>query len=67
LAVALASFTGVVAGCTQTVGEGDPDIEAARSFDGYPLYWVGEHFEQWDLEHLSARPDGFTTFSYGTC
>jgi hypothetical protein len=67
LAVTLALFTIAVAGCTRTVGEGDPDIEAARSFDGYPLYWVGEHFEQWDLEHVSVRPDGFSTFSYGTC
>ena len=28
--------------CTQTVGEGDPDLDAARSFDRHPLYWVGE-------------------------
>ena len=67
MAVSLATFAVAGAGCTQTVGEGDPDIEAARSFDGYPLYWVGEHFEQWDLEHVSVRPGGFTTFSYGTC
>jgi len=67
LAAALALSALAVAGCTQTLGEGDPDIDAARTFDRYPLYWVGEHFEEWDLEHVEVRPDGFTTFSYGTC
>lgn len=47
--------------------DGDPDIDAARSFTGYPLYWVGERFERWELEHVEVRPDGFTTFVYGTC
>lgn len=54
-------------GCTQTVGEGDPDIDAARTFDAYPLYWVGGRFEDWDLEHASVNPDGFSSFIYGTC
>ena len=57
----------VAAGCTSSVGEGDPDIDAARTFTGYPLYWVGERFEEWDLEYVEVRPDGFSTFSYGTC
>jgi hypothetical protein len=64
---ALALLTITLVGCTRTVGEGDPDVEAARSFAGYPLYWVGEHFEDWDLEYVAVRPDGFTTFGYGTC
>jgi len=64
-AVALVLFTVAVAGCTQTVGEGDPDIEAARSFDGYPLYWVGEHFEQWDLEHADASHQAKATERLG--
>lgn len=56
-----------LAGCSRTVGDGDPDIDAARTFDGYPLYWVGEHFEEWDLEHVSVRRSGFSVFHYGTC
>lgn len=56
-----------LAGCTQTVGAGDPDIEAARTYDGYPLYWVGERFEQWELEYVAVQPGGFSTFGYGTC
>lgn len=49
------------------LGNGDPDVEAARSFEGYPLYWVGERFGEWELEYVEVRPGGFTTFSYGTC
>jgi len=64
-ALALGSF--LLAGCTRTLGEGDPDVEAARTFDRYPLYWVGEHFEEWDLEHINVAPGGFSTFIYGTC
>jgi hypothetical protein len=61
---------------TITVGEGDPDIEAARQFDRYPLYWVGEHFEGWDLEHVDVtavksdergRRLEMAVFRYGTC
>jgi hypothetical protein len=65
--VALALSLVAVAGCSRTLGEGDPDIEAARTFDGFPLYWVGERFEKWDLEHFSISPGGFAVFSYGTC
>lgn len=67
LAIALALAAGALAGCARTVGDGDPDIGAARTFEGYPLYWVGERFEEWDLEYVEVRPDGFTTFGYGTC
>lgn len=66
-ATAVAISAVAFAGCARTVGDGDPDIDAARTFEGYPLYWVGEHFEQWDLEYVEVRPDGFTTFGYGTC
>ncbi len=67
LAVLSALVASVAVSCSNTVGEGDPDIDAAASFTGYPLYWVGERFEDWDLEHVSVRPDGISTFSYGTC
>jgi hypothetical protein len=70
-----------LAGCTGstetiTVGEGEPDIESARQFDRYPLYWVGEHFEGRDLESVNvkaARSDArghrrkAAVFRYGTC
>jgi hypothetical protein len=61
-AVSLAMSACAVAGCTRTA-----DIEAARSFDRYPLYWVGERFEKWDLEHVDLAAGGFSTFIYGTC
>ncbi len=57
-AAVLALLSVVLVGCARTVGDGDPDVEAARTFDGYPLYWVGEHFEQWDLEYVAVRPGG---------
>jgi hypothetical protein len=56
-----------LAGCMRSVGDGDPDVESARTFQDYPLYWAGERFEQWDLEHVSVNPSGFSTFIYGTC
>jgi hypothetical protein len=66
LAVSLVSAF-LVTGCARSVGEGNADIEGARSFDRYPLYWVGEHFEKWDLEHVDLAARGFSTFIYGTC
>ena len=45
----------------------DPDLDAARRFERYPLYWVGDRFEQWDLVHVEIGPGAFTTFVYGTC
>jgi hypothetical protein len=49
------------------VGGGTPDVEAAQKFDRHPLYWVGTHFEKWDLEHVEIGSAAFVTFSYGTC
>jgi hypothetical protein len=58
---------GVVAGCSGTTSREEPDIEAARKFDGHPLYWVGKRFEQWDLEYISLGQEEFSSFIYGTC
>ncbi len=45
------------------------DLDEARRFDGYPLYWVGERFEKWKLDNildLDGRSE-FVTLIYGTC
>jgi hypothetical protein len=54
-------------GCTTPFGGGGPDLDAARSFDRFPLYWVGERFEKWKLEHVSLGPGRFVDLIYGTC
>jgi hypothetical protein len=60
--VTLVAFV-AAAGCTL----GGPDVDAAREFEEHPLYWVGERFENWDIEHVAVRSGGFATFGYGTC
>jgi hypothetical protein len=66
--VVLTLLVGLLAlGCTRTVGEGDPDIDAAREFDAHPLYWVGERFEDWELEHIGMDYTEFVSLHYGTC
>jgi hypothetical protein len=54
-----------VAGC----GDPDTDIEAAKQFDRFPLYWVGGRFEQWDIETIEGLNDRSRTvvFIYGEC
>jgi hypothetical protein len=54
-------------GCSGGGGGGDSDLDAARNFDRHPLYWVGERFEKWDLEHVDVGTSEFATFIYGTC
>src|SRR5829696_4341066 len=53
--------------CTWRAGHDEIDIDAARQFDGYPLYWLGDRFERWDLEHVEVSPTSFSTFVYGRC
>ena len=68
--VAILTVAALLVACssgTRTVGEGDPDLEAARSFRKHPLYWVGERFERWELEHVDVASAQFVTFGYGTC
>ena len=43
------------------------DIQAARDFEAYPLYWLGDRFEGRTLSHIQLSPVSFTTFVYGTC
>ena len=49
-------------------GDGpDLDLDAARTFDRHPLYWLGERFEEWELEHIQLGGDTFVTLIYGRC
>ena len=58
----------VAAGCSLLARDEEPDVAGARQFDEYPLYWVGERFEQWDLVHVGLDTPGyFVTFIYGDC
>ena len=63
-AVAVVLLTGV-AGCR----EGSDDVEAAKKFDAFPLYWVGERFEKWDLTAIDGLdyPSNIISFIYGDC
>jgi hypothetical protein len=63
LAIALVLAT---AGCSWLFGDDEVDLTQARAFDEYPLYWVGERFEDWELRHFNVRPE-FATFIYGDC
>lgn len=51
------------AGC----GGDERGLDAARSFDRYPLYWLGDRFERWELEHVDVDNPNFVTFVYGEC
>lgn len=56
-------------GCSERdlVGTTPPDTSSARTFNAYPLYWVGQQFEKWELVHVDVAPTGFTSFIYGNC
>ncbi len=43
------------------------DLEAAKKFNAYPLYWVGERFDEWPLVHIEVEDSPFATLTYGTC
>jgi hypothetical protein len=54
-------------GCS--IGRTNTDLDKAKRFHAYPLYWVGEHFEKWKLDTilgLDGRSE-FVTLVYGTC
>jgi hypothetical protein len=64
---AVVAATAAAVGCAGNGGDGDPDLDAARNFTRHPLYWVGESFEKWELEHVDVGTSEFATFIYGTC
>jgi hypothetical protein len=55
-----------VGGCAH---ESKPDIEAAKAFKRFPLYWLGERFEGWKLSAIVGLDYDapYITFVYGTC
>jgi hypothetical protein len=59
----------IAVGCSThtAVRESQPDVAAAREFGLYPLYWVGERFEDWNLAHVDVVNPPFAVFIYGTC
>jgi hypothetical protein len=67
LQILCAMICGLIAIDTSACGGGAVDTEAARTFKGYPLYWVGTHFEHWDLEYVDVGHGEFSSFIYGTC
>jgi hypothetical protein len=61
-------MSALLAGCTLPFADSRPDSSAAREFAAFPLYWVGERFEEWELTHIELPgPAGFATFVYGDC
>lgn len=67
LSTLTALVIGIVAvGCS--IGDdGDKNLDAAREFNAYPLYWVGERFEEWPLVHVEVENSPLATLVYGTC
>ncbi len=57
---------GTACSTSTTVAEPKLDLHRARTFDRYPIYWVGHRFENWNLEQVLIGPD-FVTLIYGTC
>ena len=66
IALALAALTVVAARALDEPPLHD-EIAAARGFEGFPLYWVGEQFEDWDLKAVELPRFGFATLVYGDC
>jgi hypothetical protein len=72
VALALGALVVTVAVLASSADEGDErldaDIAAARAFRGFPLYWVGESFEGFDLRYVDVPGQyGFATLVYGEC
>ena len=53
-AAACVTLSGIaLAGCSITGNQ--VDLDSARTFQAYPIYWVGEHFERWDLTSVDVE------------
>lgn len=57
----------VAAGCAPDNNE--PDVDSAKAFDAFPLYWAGETFEGFDVSLIGGIFDATdrVTIIYGTC
>jgi hypothetical protein len=69
LALALALTVAIVVASTDAGDEElQPEVAAARAFRGFPLYWVGESFERFDLRYVDVPGRyGFASLVYGEC
>jgi hypothetical protein len=58
----------VLAGCTGTNAP-QADIERAKDFRRFPLYWAGERFRDWHLAAIDGLDyrSPIITFIYGGC
>lgn len=68
--LALGAVVAAVVGLSAARQDSDAGIVAAKQFDDFPLYWVGERFERWDLKHVELpgpSRSGFATLIYGDC
>jgi hypothetical protein len=58
-------------GCSLFGNDVEAEVKAARRFDSFPLYWLGDRFEGWKLEAIEgidgANPAQFITIIYGNC
>jgi hypothetical protein len=57
----------VVAARVRERDQVEAQVAAARQFRGFPLYWVGERFEKWELRAIELPSFGFATVIYGNC
>ena len=67
LALMLAAFALAASGCSAG-NDVSGDVEKAREFEAFPLYWAGERFEELDVSYAElGSPAPAATFIYGTC
>ncbi len=66
--VLLGALLATLVGLSAARQRADDQVETAKRFERFPLYWVGERFEKWDLKHVDVPgPYGFATLIYGDC
>ena len=64
-ALAGATLVALAGGCSFDRG---PDIDSAAKFDRFPVYWLGDEFEGYELTHVEAEDwSTAAVLIYGTC
>lgn len=65
-AILIVIVSTAVVGCAS---DGDADVDSAKTFKGFPLYWAGETFEGLDVSVIDGTFDGTERVSiiYGSC